>query len=132
MWANFPRHLFIEVQADRISFPLKATYVPSTPEEIELDWLHSLYIAFLSSIMRFFLIIRKHMPTFNARASSTVMVHHMTASTKAHHKWQKIMKCLVSFKMKKNTKTTATHFILLVFKKNLDNWMKHLLSLKNN
>ncbi len=89
MWDTYQRHLIIQVQADGISSQLNASYTPSTPEEIELDRLHSLY--FFSVLNHVFLtdkgktIIRKHMPTFNARAAYAEMVHHMTASTKAHH-----------------------------------------------
>lgn len=78
--------------------------------------MHSLY--FFSVLNHVFLtakgksIIKKHIHNFNARAAYSEMVHHMTASTKANHKKQELMKFVVSSKFgKNNTKTTATDFI---------------------
>ena len=118
MWDSFQRHLMIQAQADGIANQLDPNFVPLTQEDQELDKLHSLY--FFSVLNHVFLtdkgktIIRKHMPTFNARAAYAEMVQHMTVSTKAHHKKQELMEFLVGSKFGDNvTRTTATHFILL-------------------
>ncbi len=97
MWDTFQRHLII--QADGIFNQLNPNFNPTTPEELELDKLHSLY--FFSILNHVFLtdkgktIIRKHMHDFNARAAYAEMVVHMTASTKAQHKKSEIMEFLV-------------------------------------
>jgi hypothetical protein len=122
MWDHFQRNLVIQAQADGISNQLDKNYVPSTPEEVELDKIQGFY--FFSVLNHVFLtdkgksIVRKHMHSFDARAAYAEMVEHMTNSTKAQHKKQELLEFLVTSRFGENVvRTTATHFILTYMEK---------------